>query len=205
MSKIISAQVSGDLEEKFVEAAERRGADESRSAFIRDVIDEGLDAREKPLFVQLDIPDRMAAHLEADREDGESQEAVIVRHLREAIEARERDSLDELDVDDDLREAIEAAAEDGEPIDDAARRLLRAAAEEEKPTTVTDRITTGVGLSIILGLPALYAASGYSRAALVFILLIVGFAVFDEEVDRVVTHTKRVMERTLARFKSTVK
>lgn len=130
MSKIISAQVSGELEEEFAEAAERRGADESRSAFIRDVIAEGLRAREVPLFARLDLPNRMGARLEADREEGESQEAVIVRFLREAIEARDRDGLDELGVDDDLREAIEDIREDGEPIEDATRRVLREAVAE---------------------------------------------------------------------------
>jgi len=88
MGEIISAQVSGELEERYNEAAEDRDEDLSESAFIREILDEGLYAREQPLFVQLDIPDRIAAQLEADREQGESQEAVIARHLKEAVDGR---------------------------------------------------------------------------------------------------------------------
>lgn len=205
MSKIISAQVSGELEDKFAEAAERRGADESKSAFIRDVIGEGLRAREVPLFARLDLPNRMAAKLEADREDGESQEAVVVRHLREAIEARERDSLDELGVDDDLREAVEAAREEGEATDDAVRRLLREAAADAESETIRDRILTGVAFFLISGVPALYAAAGEYTSAGFMVFFFISLSVFNKEIDRLTTRIGKLIRNGIGRVRATVK
>jgi len=129
MSELIAARASGELLDRFEEEKESLGEDEPESELIRDILDRGLRERRVPLGVRLDLPNRVAARIEDEREPGEAEEEVVRRFLREVVEdgvvARRGDALDALDAGDPLRATVEDAREDGEPLDDATRRLIR--------------------------------------------------------------------------------
>lgn len=127
MSELIAAKAKGELLERFRKEEERTPDDMTTSELVRDLLDRGLTDRTTPLFARLGLPNRVAARLEADREDGEPDEEVIRRFLREAVDARDEDALDKIEVgaDDDLRTGVESVRDDGEALDDAVRRLLR--------------------------------------------------------------------------------
>jgi hypothetical protein len=108
--------------------------DVTESDFMRDLLDRGLRDRDRrvQLFLRLDLPNRVAAQMENDRDRGESDEAVIRRFLTEAVEAREADTLEKVGIDEDdaLRALVEREQNPGEPLDDVVRRLVRAGAEQ---------------------------------------------------------------------------
>jgi len=125
MSELIAARASGELLDRFEEEKESLGEDEPESELIRDILDRGLRERRVPLGVRLDLPNRVAARIEDEREAGEAEEEVVRRFLREAVDARDGDALDAIDAGEELRATVEDAREDGEPLDDATRRLIR--------------------------------------------------------------------------------
>jgi hypothetical protein len=132
MSKLIAAKAKGELLERYKDEKEKIDDDGvTESDFIRDLLDRGLRDRRVKLFLRLDLPNRVAAQMENDRDRGESDKAVIRRFLTEAVEAREADTLEKvgIDEDDDLRALVEREQNPGEPLDDAVRRLVRAGAE----------------------------------------------------------------------------
>jgi hypothetical protein len=129
MPKVVGAKVSGDLEERYEEAIADLGEEESKSDVVRELFEEAFSARDEPLFVRLDLPNRVAAQLENDRARGESDEVVTQRFLKEAVEAREADVLDTLDADEELRELVERERDPGESLPVAVRRLLRRGCE----------------------------------------------------------------------------
>jgi predicted sugar kinase len=65
---------------------------------MRDLLDRGLRDRDRraQLFFRLDLPNRVAAQMENDRDRGESDKAVTRRFLIEAVEAREADTLEKM-------------------------------------------------------------------------------------------------------------
>ncbi|RLM62556.1 hypothetical protein [Halorubrum sp. Atlit-26R] len=138
MSDVIGAQVRGELRERFDAAKADSPEDISESELLRELLDEGLRARQVPLYNRLGVEDRegepnpVGAQLEAAREPTESQEDVVRRFLGEAVEARQRDVFDELGAPEDLREAVEVAREEGEPAEDALRRLIRQGIEAQE-------------------------------------------------------------------------
>jgi len=125
MSELIAARASGELLDRFEEEKESLGEDEPESELIRDILDRGLRERRVPLGVRLDLPNRVAARIEDEREAGEAEEEVVRRFLREAVDARDGDALDAIDAGEELRATVEDAREDGEALDDATRRLIR--------------------------------------------------------------------------------
>ena len=132
MSELIAAKAKGELLERYKDEKEKIDDDGvTESDFIRDLLDRGLRDRRVQLFLRLDLPNRIAAQMENDRDRGESDKAVIRRFLTEAVEAREADTLEKvgIDEDDDLRALVEREQNPGEPLDDAVRRLVRAGAE----------------------------------------------------------------------------
>ena len=133
MSELLAAKAKGELLERYEDEREKiDGDDVTESDFIRDLLDRGLRDRRVDLFLRLDLPNRVAAQMENDRDRGESDKAVTRRFLIEAVEAREADTLEKvgIDQDDALRALVEREQNPGEPLDDAVRRLIRAGAEQ---------------------------------------------------------------------------
>ena len=133
MSELIAAKAKGELLERYEDEKEKIDDDDvTESDFIRDLLDRGLRDRRVQLFLRLDLPNRVAAQMENDRDRGESDKAVTRRFLIEAVEAREADTLEKIgiDEDDDLRALVEREQNPKEPLDDAVRRLVRVGAEQ---------------------------------------------------------------------------
>ena len=133
MSELIAAKAKGELLERYEDEREKIDDDDvTESDFIRDLLDRGLRDRRVQLFLRLDLPNRVAAQMENDRDRGESDKAVTRRFLIEAVEAREADTLEKIgiDEDDDLRALVEREQNPKEPLDDAVRRLVRVGAEQ---------------------------------------------------------------------------
>ena len=133
MSELIAAKAKGELLERYKDEKEKIDDDGvTESDFIRDLLDRGLRDRRVQLFLRLDLPNRVAAQMENDRDRGESDKAVIRRFLTEAVEAREADTLEKVGIDEDdaLRALVEREQNPGEPLNDAVRRLIRAGAEQ---------------------------------------------------------------------------
>ena len=133
MSELLAAKAKGELLERYEDEREKIDDDDvTESDFIRDLLDRGLRDRRVQLFLRLDLPNRVAAQMENDRDRGESDKAVTRRFLIEAVEAREADTLEKIgiDEDDDLRALVEREQNPKEPLDDAVRRLVRVGAEQ---------------------------------------------------------------------------
>jgi len=133
MSELIAAKAKGELLERYEDEKEKIDDDDvTESDFIRDLLDRGLRDRRVQLFLRLDLPNRVAAQMENDRDRGERDKAVTRRFLIEAVEVREADTLEKIgiDEDDDLRALVKREQNPGEPLDDAVRRLVRAGAEQ---------------------------------------------------------------------------
>jgi hypothetical protein len=131
MSELIAARAKGELLDRYEDEKDRLGEDETESELVRDLLDRGLRDRRVPLVARLDLPNRVGARIEDERERGESEEEVVRRFLREAVDARDADTLDAIGADEELRELVEARREEGEPLDDTVRRLLRDSVEKE--------------------------------------------------------------------------
>lgn len=167
-NKVLGARVTGDLRERF-EAA--RPEEMKDSPFLREVIDDGLDAREKSVYTQVGCEGELRATVEEIRRaPEESREDVVVRLLREAVEARETDGIEKL-ADADLHDRVEALAEEGEPIDDAARRLLREAVEAKESTNqaLSGRILNVAAILLIGIIPIANAARGDLYTAIAWV------------------------------------
>lgn len=133
MSELLAAKAKGELLERYEDEREKIDDDDvTESDFIRDLLDRGLRDRRVDLFLRLDLPNRVAAQMENDRDRGESDKAVTRRFLIEAVEAREADTLEKIGIDEDdaLRALVEREQNPGEPLDDAVRRLVRVGAEQ---------------------------------------------------------------------------
>jgi hypothetical protein len=133
MSELLAAKAKGELLERYEDEREKIDDDDvTESDFIRDLLDRGLRDRRVKLFLRLDLPNRVAAQMENDRDRGESDKAVTRRFLIEAVEAREADTLEKIGIDEDdaLRALVEREQNPGEPLDDAVRRLVRVGAEQ---------------------------------------------------------------------------
>jgi hypothetical protein len=144
---VVSAQIRGDRKERYKRHRDERPEGASKSEFLRNLIDAGLDTREQSVYTRLGCKPKLRTAIEELREPEQEREDVIVQLLREAVEARDADSVEAL-VNEDLRDRITAIADEGEPIDDAARRLLREGVEakESENKTFYVRISNIIGL-----------------------------------------------------------
>lgn len=134
MTTTVTAKIKGELEERYLEGLENLGEKEAKSKYIREILEAGFYERDVPLFLQLDLPNKVAAQMENERRPGEGDEVVTQRFLREAVDARDADALEAIGVEegDDLRSVVERERDPGESLDDAVRRLVRAGAEHTR-------------------------------------------------------------------------
>lgn len=177
---VVSAQIRGDRKERYIRHRDERPEGASKSEFLRNLIDAGLDTREQSVYTRLGCKPKLRTAVENLREPEQEREDIIVQLLREAAEARDVDSVEAL-VNDDLRDRITAIADEGEPVDDAARRLLREGVEakESENKTVYGRVSNIIGLLVVFVVPLLFAAQGdFNNAILVAVIyaIIIEFA-----------------------------
>jgi len=133
MSELIAAKAKGELLERYQAGKPPDEADETESEYVRELLDDGLAAREQSLYERVGLPARLGAQLEQERRTGETEADVIREVLEDGVEARRGDVL----ASEELRAAVEERREEAESLDDAARRLLRegvAATADRKPT-----------------------------------------------------------------------
>lgn len=135
MSELIAAKAKGELLERYKAQRDRLDEDATESELIRELLREGLDAKEAPLFARIDLPDKYAARVEDAREVGESDEELLRRLLRDLVQGWDEDVLDELGASDELRDRVETEREEGESLGGAVERLLREGAEATSPTS----------------------------------------------------------------------
>jgi hypothetical protein len=138
MSKVVSAQIRGELLRRFEENAPDEEDEIPRSEYVRNLLDDGLT----PLYAELGVEelpdglDTVGARLEDDRKPGEEEAAVVRRFLKDAIDARDADALDKIGAEEELKTAVENVREEGEPLEDAVRRCVRSGVEAEQGDTV---------------------------------------------------------------------
>lgn len=180
MSELIAAKAKGELLERYQRELERLDEDTTESELIRELLREGLDAKEAPLFARIDLPDKYAARVEAEREVGESDEELLRRLLRDLVQSWDDDVLDEVGVSDELREAVEEERADGETLDGAVERLLRRGVEaREGPLNVKARLVLATAFSVA-GAGFVYAwvligTLGVVFLSLFFFLYLIGY------------------------------
>lgn len=148
MSELIAARAKGELLERYEDEKESLGEDETESELVRDLLDRGLRDRRVPLVARLDLPNRVGARIEDERERGESEEEVVRRFLREAVDARDADALDAIGADEELRELVEARREEGESLDDTVRRLIREGGERDTVVDMVHRLGADQAMAV---------------------------------------------------------
>ena len=154
---MIAAKAKGELLDRYKAQVDRLGEDATESELIRELLREGLDAKEAPLFARIDLPDKYAARVEDAREVGESDEELLRRLLRDLVQGWDDDVLDDLDASDELRQRVEAEREEGESLDGAVERLLRRGLDVPTgPLSHKARMAIATGFCVAGGL-AVYA------------------------------------------------
>jgi len=198
MSRVVSAQIRGDLLERFEREEPSEDDDMPRSEYVRGLLDDGLT----PLYARLGVEnppdglDPVGARLEDAREPGEEEAEVVRRFLREAITARNEDALDKIGADDDLRAAVEGVQEDGEALDDAVRRLVREGVEADtSDPTLKDRVVLAAVFMIAAIIPTALAGTGDVIFAIGFVCALGGSIIIEP-------YTRRAGEYTEARLGS---
>ncbi|QAU11318.1 hypothetical protein EKH57_00010 (plasmid) [Halorubrum sp. BOL3-1] len=173
MSELIAAKAKGELLERYKAQRDRLDEDATESELIRELLREGLDAREAPLFARIDLPDKYAARVEDAREAGESDEELLRRLLRDLVRGWDDDALDELGASDELRQRVEAEREAGESLGGAVERLLRRGVEAPTgPLSLKTRMVLATGFCaagalgvyawVVLGPPSVVVLAAFA-------------------------------------------
>jgi hypothetical protein len=155
MSDVISFRADEATADEIAREMEAEPDDPSRSQVTKRLLEEAVEAREKPLWVRIGMSDRRAAQIEALRKEGETEEDLARELFTEALEARDEDVLDAIGASDELREAVEERREEGESLDGAVERLLRAGVESDPPEpdlkerAVIGAAIAGIGLMFV--------------------------------------------------------
>lgn len=139
MSRVVSAQLEGERLERY-EAAEEKGDAPSKSEFLRRLLDDGLDAREKSTYEQAGLSQGLAARLEDERGFYQDGEDVLREVVEDGLRARRGDALDAIGAGDELRELVEARREEGESLDDTVRRLILEGGERDTVVDIVHRL-----------------------------------------------------------------
>jgi hypothetical protein len=205
MSRIISAQIRGNLLEDYEEVEEEVEEDEavtvSNSEVLRNIIRDGIDAREYP-YELIDLSNETAAHVERDREPGESKSAPLKRAVKDGIESRRGDTLDGIGAGAELRDMVESEQNDGEDLDETLRRLVRDGVESNSDPTLYERAELGVAVSILMLLPTIVGV-GYGVSASVFYAVLLGGVAFlSPQINTAWSRTREILSPLLGRAAS---
>jgi hypothetical protein len=196
MSRIISAQISGNLEEDYEEVESNVLEDDeisvSKSEILRNVIRDGIDYEQNP-YELLDLPREVAAHVEDDREDDEAERAPIKRAVVDGIESRRGDTVDAIGGDEDLRDMVDRVREDGEELDETIRRLVRDGVDKNTERPLGERVETGFAVVALLLSPVLVAIWSSILASIVFSLILGVVVVFEPRINRVLSRAREIL------------
>jgi hypothetical protein len=88
MARIITARLEDDLEERY-NAAEAEAPEENKSAVLRSVVADGLDAKDRDVLDAIGASDELRVAVEARRKEGEPLDDAARRLLREGTDASE--------------------------------------------------------------------------------------------------------------------
>lgn len=83
---MVSARLEGRLVDRY-EEAEEAAPEENKSAFLRSLIVDGLDAKERDVLDAIDASDELREAVEARRKEGEPLDDAARRLLREGTDA----------------------------------------------------------------------------------------------------------------------
>ncbi|MFD1687594.1 hypothetical protein [Halobellus litoreus] len=84
MPRTVSARLEDDLEKRY-NAAEDASAETNKSAFLRSVVDDGLDAKERDVLDAVGASDELRAAVERRREENEPLDDAVRRFLRDGV------------------------------------------------------------------------------------------------------------------------
>lgn len=85
MSRPVGAHLEGELLERY-EEAEEASPEKNKSAFLRSLIVDGLDAKERDVLDAIDASEELREAVEARRIEGEPLDDAARRLLREGVE-----------------------------------------------------------------------------------------------------------------------
>lgn len=175
MSRVISFRTDDEIAEVIDRVVEETDEDVSRALVTKRLVEEAVDARERPLWLRVGLSDRRAAQIEALRREGETEEDLARELFAEALEARDRDVLDAIGASDELREEVEEHREDGESLDGAVERLLREGVDAADLDPVKVRLqTVGAAVGYALTVVAATVLVGWESAAVAVVLAALG-------------------------------
>jgi hypothetical protein len=201
MSRIISAQIRGDLQKDYDEIISKKEDDVPDSDVLRNIIRDGIDAREYP-YGLIDLSNETAAHVERDREPGESKSAPLKRAVQDGIESRRGDTLDGIGAGAELRDMVEAEQNDGEDLDETLRRLVRDGVESNSDPTFYERVELGVAVSALMLLPTVVSV-GYGVSASVFYAVFLGGVAFlSPQINTAWSRSREILSPLLGRVAS---
>lgn len=201
MSRIISAQIRGDLQKDYDEIISKKEDDVPDSDVLRNIIRDGIDAREYP-YGLIDLSNETAAHVERDREPGESKSAPLKRAVKDGIESRRGDTLDGIGAGAELRDMVEAEQNDGEDLDETLRRLVRDGVESNSDPTFYERVELGVAVSALMLLPTVVSV-GYGVSASVFYAVFLGGVAFlSPQINTAWSRSREILSPLLGRVAS---
>lgn len=86
---MVSARLEGRLVDRY-EEAEEAAPEENKSAFLRSLIVDGLDAKERDALDAIDASDELREAVDEHRLEGESLDDAARRLLREAADSERR-------------------------------------------------------------------------------------------------------------------
>lgn len=92
MSRPVGAHLEGELLERY-EEAEEASPEKNKSAFLRSLIVDGLDAKERDVLDAIDASEELREAVEARRIEGEPLDDAARRLLREGADATADRSL----------------------------------------------------------------------------------------------------------------
>jgi hypothetical protein len=175
MSRVISFRTDDEIAEVIDRVVEETDEDVSRALVTKRLVEEAVDARERPLWLRVGLSDRRAAQIEALRREGETEEDLARELFAEALEARDRDVLDAIGASDELREEVGEHREDGESLDGAVERLLREGVDAADLDPFKVRLqTVGGAVGYALTVVAATVLVGWESAAVAVVLAALG-------------------------------
>jgi hypothetical protein len=203
MSRIISAQIRGNLEEDYEEVEREVEEDEavtvSNSEVLRNIIRDGIDSRENP-YELLDLPNEVAAHVEDDREDGESRYAPIKRAIQDGIESRRGDTVDTIGGDEDLRDMVDREREDGEDLDEATRRLVRDGVKNTPDDSLRGRASASFAVWVLMILPIIIVVARGLYDSVLISTLAASVLLFQPQINRAWSRSRVILSPVLDRI-----
>jgi hypothetical protein len=201
MSRVVGAQVHGNLQEEYEAIIERKEDDVPDSEVLRSIIRDGIDSQEYP-YRLLDLANETAAHVERDREPGESKYAPLKRAVQDGIESRRGDTLDGIGAGAELRDMVESEQNDGEDLDETLRRLVRDGVESNSDQTLRERVALGVTVFALMIVPTLVAFMYGFFASLLYAIIVAGVVLLEPQLNTAWSRIREILSPLLSRAAS---